>query len=128
MQKNYITRNKYFDKVKPFINKQLIKVFTGQRRVGKSYLMFQIMDYIKQYFDNANIIYINKELADFDNINNHSELTGYIKTKSLNDAQNFVFIDEIQLVKDFEHSLKNLFAQGNYDVYITGSNAKLLSG
>jgi hypothetical protein len=128
MQKSYINRPKYFDKIKPFIGKELIKVLTGQRRVGKSYLMFQIIEYIKQYYDNANIIYINKELSDFDTIENYRDLQGYIKSKTISDSQNFIFIDEIQLINEFERALKSFFAQGYYDIYITGSNANLLSG
>ncbi len=128
MKSKYISREKYLEKVKPFIDTHLIKVFVGQRRTGKSYLMYQIMDYIIANIKNANIIYINKELSKFDKIETYSDLESYIKTQSKPKVKNFVFIDEIQLVKDFEKAIKSLFAKEEYDIFITGSNSDLLSG
>ena len=66
MIKEYITRQHYLDRVKPYIGKDIIKVITGQRRVGKSYLLFQIMDVVTAADPEAQIIYINKELYEFD--------------------------------------------------------------
>lgn len=128
MNKKYIARQKYAERIKPFINKDIIKILTGQRRVGKSYLMFQLADYIRSTDPNANIIYINTELHEFDALENHAQLYDYIKEKSTTAAVNYVFIDEIQTVKDFENTLKSLLAEGGYDLYCTGSNANLLSG
>jgi len=128
MIKTYIKRLIYLDKIKPFIDKDIIKVIIGQRRVGKSYLLFQIMDLIKQKHKKANIIYINKELNEFDNIKNYQNLLDYIKKKTIKNKKNYIFIDEIQDIEKFEKALRSLKATGKYDIYCTGSNAKLLSG
>ena len=128
MTQEFIFRQKYFDKVRPYIDTELIKVFVGQRRVGKSFLMYQVINYVKENFDEANIIYINKELSEFDKITNYTELEDFIKSKTDHKRKNFVFIDEVQLIEQFEKALKSLFAQRVYDIYITGSNANLLSG
>ena len=128
MIKKYIKRKIYLKKVKPFIDKDIIKVIVGQRRTGKSYLLFQIMDIIKEKHKQANIIYINKELNKFDNIKNYQDLLDYIKKQSKSKKRNYVFIDEIQDIEKFEKALRSLKAGGNYDIYCTGSNAHLLSG
>lgn len=127
MIKTYIKRKIYLDKINPFIDKDIIKVIVGQRRVGKSYLLFQIMDLIKERHKNVNIIYINKELSEFDEIKNHQDLLVYIK-KRTKGKKNYVFIDEIQDIEKFEKALRSLKAEGKYDIYCTGSNANLLSG
>ena len=127
MIKRYTKRPIYLDKIKPFIDKDIIKVIVGQRRVGKSYLLFQIMDLIRQKRGNANIIYINKELNEFDSIKNYQDLLAYIKNNTKG-RMNYVFIDEIQDIEKFEKALRSLKAEGKYDIYCTGSNANLLSG
>lgn len=121
-----VKRETYINKVKPFINKQLIKVFTGQRRVGKSYLLFQIMEIIKQENSKNNIIYIDKENIDFDFIKNYHDLYDFVKSKS-NSKYNFLFIDEVQEIFEFQKALRSLLAEGIYDIYCTGSNAYTLS-
>jgi uncharacterized protein len=126
MIKTYIPRKNYLQRIKPFIKKDIIKVIIGQRRVGKSYMLFQIIDEIKKDNKNANIIFINKELDKFADIKNHKDLLCYIK-KNSKKTKNFVFIDEIQDIENFEKALRDLNAQGNYDIYCTGSNANLLS-
>lgn len=125
--KKIIPRQKYFKLIEPYITKDLIKVLVGQRRVGKSYLLQQIIDYIKKNFKDANIIYINKDLYDFDKINNYDDLYNYVKTNSVKEKLNFLFIDEIQTIEKFELALRSLIAEGGYDIYCTGSNSKLLS-
>ncbi len=121
------TRQIYLNKLKPFIGKQLIKVLTGQRRVGKSFLLLQIIDLIKKQYPDANIIHLDKENNDFGFIKNHIDLDVYIKQKSI-DGTNFVFIDEVQEITDFQLTLRSLLSTGNYDLYCTGSNAYTLSG
>jgi len=127
MNKKYITRKHYIKKIEPFIGKDIIKVFVGQRRVGKSYMLYQIMDHIKDSHPSANCIYINKELDEFSRIKTHEELLRYIKDKSTA-GDNRLFIDEIQEISDFERALRSLTAEGGYDIYCTGSNADILSG
>ncbi len=127
-KQEYIKRPTYLNLVKPYIDKDIIKVLIGQRRVGKSYMLFQIMDEIISLHENPNIIYINKELHDFDKINNHSDLIDYIESKEEKESKNYIFIDEVQDIEGFEKALRSLQAKGGYDIYCTGSNAKLLSG
>lgn len=127
MKKHYYNRDNYINNIKPFINKDIIKVLVGQRRVGKSYMLFQLIDYIKKEFKNPKIIYINKELTEFSQIKTSKDLTDYIKPISDKNKTNFLFIDEIQDVENFETALRSLLAEGNFDIYCTGSNAKMLS-
>lgn len=126
MIKKYIKRALYLEKIRPFIDKDIIKVIVGQRRVGKSYLLFQIMDEIKAKHKTANIIYINKELSEFDAIKTHRDLLDHIK-KYDSIRKSYVFIDEIQDIDSFEKALRSLQSEGKYDIYCTGSNANLLS-
>ena len=128
MFKTYIKRDIYIDKIRPFVDRDVIKVLIGQRRVGKSYLLFQIIDEIKKISSGANIIYINKEFYEFDDIENYKDLLEYIKEKTLAGGKNYLFIDEIQEIEQFEKALRHLNAAGLFDIYCTGSNANLLSG
>jgi len=127
MEKQYFPRENYIQRIKPFINKDIIKVLVGQRRVGKSYMLFQLMDYIKENFDEPKIIYINKELSEFSEIETSKNLTDFVKTIAEKGKTNFLFIDEIQDINGFEAALRSLLAEGNFDIYCTGSNAKMLS-
>ena len=121
------TRQKYLDKILPFVDKPLIKVLTGQRRVGKSYLLLQIIEYIKTHHSDYNIIHIDKESTEFDFIKNYTDLDFYVKSQSKG-TKNYVFIDEIQEIKDFQLSIRSFLLQSGYDIYCTGSNAYTLSG
>lgn len=127
MKRFYYYRDTYINRIIPFINKDIIKVLVGQRRVGKSYILLQLMDYVKKEFKESKIIYINKELTEFSKIKTSSDLTDYIKTKSVKNITNFLFIDEIQDIENFEISLRSLLAEGGFDIFCTGSNAKMLS-
>jgi hypothetical protein len=103
-------------------------VLIGQRRVGKSYLLFQIADIIRERFSDPNIISINLELNEFEHLNTTQLFYNYIKSKSVEGQLNFLLVDEIQILPEFEKALRSLLAEGGYDVYCTGSNANLLSG
>jgi uncharacterized protein len=126
--KTLLKREDYLNRVLPFVGKNLIKVFTGQRRVGKSYLLFQIMDYLLQQDAQNQIIYINKEDIAFSAIQTAQDLHDYILQHKSNNAKTYVFIDEIQDIENFETALRSLLLQEDLDLYCTGSNAKLLSG
>ena len=128
LPKQLISRNSYISRIKPFINKNLIKVLTGQRRVGKSYLLFQLIQEIEQLDTNANLIYINKEDLSFDFIHNAQDLNTYVLSLILEDKKNYIFIDEIQDIAEFEKALRSLLLNENNDIYVTGSNANMLSG
>ena len=121
------TRSIYSEKIIPYIDKQLIKVLTGQRRVGKSFMLKQIQDYILKTNPQANCIYIDKELYEFDKIQDYNDLIAYVEQHQ-QDTNNYLFIDEIQEITAFEKALRSLENQGNFDIYCTGSNAAMLSG
>lgn len=123
-----IKREDYIKRVLPFIGKNLIKVFTGQRRVGKSYLLFQIMDYLLQQDSKTAIVYINKEDIVFSAIKTAQDLHDYVLQHKSNTTKTYVFIDEIQDIENFETALRSLLLHEDLDLYCTGSNAKLLSG
>ena len=125
---NLYTRDVYINRVKPFIGKQIIKALTGQRRVGKSYLLFQLIEYIKQEDADASILYINLEDLAFSSIQNAIDLSDYVLTNQEKEGKTYVFIDEIQEVESFEKALRSLVLNANLDIYCTGSNANLLSG
>ncbi len=123
-----IQREKYKEQIAQVINKSIIKVFTGQRRIGKSFLMLQTMDEIKKQFPENDLIYINKEHPDFKNIRDDSDLWNYIQERKEKEGKCFVFIDEVQEIANFEKALRGLNVDGGFDIYCTGSNATLLSG
>ena len=123
-----IEREKYLQKIEPFINKNIIKVLVGQRRVGKSFLLLQIQDLILTKNPKANLIFIDKEKYEFDSIKNYRNLIKYVESKKVNEGFNYLFIDEIQEIEEFEKALRNFQANENFDIYCTGSNANLLSG
>ena len=127
MRGDVIIREKYLNKTIPFVNKQLIKVLTGQRRVGKSYILKQTIQYVKQIDNKANIIYIDKENLDFSHIKSAIELNDYIKSNTKKGVKNYIFIDEIQEIAQFEIALRSLLLDDIYDIYCTGSNANMLS-
>lgn len=122
-----INRPSYTERIAPFINKNIIKVLTGQRRVGKSCILKQIQQHIEQTQPNSNTICINKELEEFAFIRTHEELTAYISQQLKENKVNYLFIDEVQDIQGFEHTLRSLQAQDACDIFITGSNATMLS-
>lgn len=122
-----IPRQKYLKRIEPFIGKNLIKVFTGQRRVGKSYLLFQLMEEVKKRDSEAKILYINKEDLAFAHIRNADDLNAYVLQNKSANGKTYVFIDEIQDIENFEAALRSLLLDKNLDLYCTGSNANLLS-
>jgi len=125
---NNIARPIYSDRIKPFIGKGIIKVLTGQRRVGKSYILMYLMAEIKASNPDANIVYINLEYEDFRSLRTEEDLFFYLKDKLPNEKDNYLFIDEAQDIIGFEHVLRSLNAKNSCDIFITGSNAKMLSG
>jgi uncharacterized protein len=128
LPKNLNTRQVYLNKIKPFIGKGLVKVLTGQRRVGKSYLLYQIIQELQKKEINTPVIYINKEDLDFSWMKEAKELHQYVRDKKVSGRKNYVFIDEIQDIVDFGDALRSLLLDEELDIYCTGSNANLLSG
>ena len=126
--RSFIPRPLYTEKIKPFINKEIIKVITGQRRVGKSYILFQLIKEIREADLSANIIYINKELQPHQHITNNDIFYSYVKNLLKPNVRNYLFVDEIQEIADFEKALRSLLAENCCDIFCSGSNAKMLSG
>jgi predicted AAA+ superfamily ATPase len=124
----YKRRPLYFEQIQPYINDRLIKIITGQRRVGKSYVMNQIKDEILEQNSDANIIYINKEDYAFDVIKNYVDLMNFLEPTIKSKEKTYLFIDEIQEIEEFEKAIRSLQLSDQFDIYCTGSNASLLSG
>lgn len=123
-----IERKEYFEKLLSFKDKNIIKVITGVRRCGKSTLMEMFIEHLlKQGVDKKNIISINFEDYDFYDLRNPSKLYEYIKARLKNDEKIYIFLDEIQHVEDFPRVVDSLYIKKNIDIYITGSNAYMLS-
>ena len=124
-----IERKQYIDKIIPFIEKPVIKVITGIRRCGKSTLLKQIGQLLeKKGVSPDAIIQINMELMEFDHIKNYQDLYTYIKEKQLTTStKSYLLIDEVQEVDQWEKAINSLLAEQKSDIYISGSNARLLS-
>lgn len=123
-----VERKEYLGELKRWKEKDLIKVVTGIRRCGKSTLFDLFIDYLKSIgVSEKQIIKINLEDADYD-FKDYKELYNYIKTNLIPDKMNYVFLDEVQNVPEFQRAVDSLYIKKNVDVYITGSNAYLLSG
>lgn len=124
-----IKREKYLSKIRGFYNTDLIKVITGIRRCGKSVLLRQIIEEIKETgVDDAHIIYINFEDVEYSFINDYKDLNNYIKEKIKDDEKYYLLFDEIQLVDKWEKVINSFKATLNVSIFVTGSNSKLLSG
>lgn len=124
----FIPRPIYTEKIRPFIDKEIIKVITGQRRVGKSYILFQLIKDIREADPSANIIYISKELQPHQHITDDGIFYRYVKDGLIAGVKNYLFVDEIQEIKDFEKALRSLLAENCCDIFCSGSNANMLSG
>jgi Predicted ATPase (AAA+ superfamily) len=124
-----ITRLEYLENLISFKDKQIIKVVTGIRRCGKSTLFELYQEYLHSNdISNEQILSMNLEDGDFQDIETSKQLYEYVKEKLVPDKKNYIFLDEVQRVANFQKAVDSLFVKKNCDVYITGSNAHLLSG
>ena len=127
-----LKRDEYIKKIVPFIDKDVIKVLTGIRRSGKSVMLKLLMEELKKRKINENqFIYINFENLKYRNLKNYEKLYDFILNKANKKYKNYyIFLDEIQEVEEWERCVNSLRVdeEFNFDIYITGSNAKLLSG
>lgn len=125
---NIVERTEYIEELKKWKDKNLIKVVTGIRRCGKSTLFGLYIEYLKELeIDDKHIILINLESLDYD-FKDYRELYNYIMSKINDDKKYYVFLDEIQNIEEFQKAVDGLYIKENIDIYITGSNAFLLSG
>ena len=124
-----IKREKYLSKIRPFYDQDLIKVITGIRRCGKSIILTQIIDELKEKeIKEEQIIYINFEDEEYSFIENDKDLHNYIKEKIVNKKKYYLLFDEIQNIKQWEKAINSFKATKNVSIFITGSNSDLLSG
>jgi predicted AAA+ superfamily ATPase len=122
-----IERKDYLDKVINVMGTPDIKVITGVRRCGKSKLLEAFRAYVAANIPNANVIHINFNLPEFEKLNEYRALYDNINSRYKEGVENFVLIDEIQMCDNFEKAINGLHASEKFDIYITGSNAFLLS-
>jgi hypothetical protein len=124
-----IKRKKYLDALNSVMGKQVIKVLLGMRRVGKSTLLMQIQDtLLNQGIRQDQIITINYEWMEYEALKDYKALYTYIQSQMTTDEKYYVFLDEIQEVESFEKVVNDLNSNGQAELFITGSNSKLLSG
>lgn len=119
-------RPEYLAQVQHYFGKETIVVLTGQRRVGKSYVLMSLRDLLSAS-DGNNVIYINKEKKDWDDIVTYKDLNKYIEEKYIPDKKNYILIDEVQEIKEFEKSVRHWRTEPRTDLVLTGSNAETLS-
>ena len=123
-----LIRDNYLNKLIESKDLKLIKVITGVRRSGKSTLLLQYKDYLQnQKIQNSNIIYMNFESAEFYDIKDYKDLYNYIKERVTNKKKIYILLDEVQNIEKWEKAVNSLLVDFNSDIYITGSNAYLLS-
>lgn len=122
-----IINREYLEELISVIGTPDIKIITGVRRSGKSKLLDMFKSYIEKNIENTNIISINFNLVKFDNLREYKALNDYIEERYDESKRNFILIDEIQMCKEFERTINSLHAEEKYDIYLTGSNAFLLS-
>ena len=124
-----IIREKYLSKIRPFYDQDLIKVIMGIRRCGKSVILMQIIDELKEKgIQESQIIYINFEYEDYAFIKTDTDLHEFITEKMVNKEKYYLFFDEIQNVKNWEKAINSFKVSKNVSIFITGSNSDLLSG
>ena len=121
-----IARQKYLEKIEKYLGKDTIIILTGQRRVGKSYLLRLFKDKVAAE-PGTNIIYIDKEQKEFDDIRTYKDLNNYIDNKRETSKINYVLIDEIQNIDEFEKSVRSYYEKPDIEIVVTGSNSKMLS-
>jgi predicted AAA+ superfamily ATPase len=124
----YIKRPIYVKLLEPLPEKDVIKVLVGQRRVGKSYLLYHVMDMMRERDPGCPIVYINNELAAFDDIRTHANLLSFVHTELAERRRGCVLIDEVQEIENWHRALRSLAAEKRFDIYCTGSNSEMLSG
>ena len=122
-------RNLYIEKIRPYTDKPIVKVITGMRRTGKSCFLQLIMnELVDRKVAKKRILYINKESLDYDFIQDYKDLNSYvIDSFSRVKGTKYLFVDEIQEIEYWEKAIASFFSDSDFDIYITGSNAHLLS-
>ena len=121
-----ILRQSYLDKIERYLGKDTIIILTGQRRIGKSYILRQFRDKVSQNLE-YNVIFIDKEKHEFDDIKTYQDLNAYIDERRNKSKTNYILIDEIQDIEEFEKSVRSYYEEPDVEIVVTGSNSKMLS-
>ena len=121
-----ILRQNYLEKIERYLGKDTIVILTGQRRVGKSYILRLFRDKVGKDVG-ANVIFIDKEKHEFDDIKTYKDLNAYIDRHRNKAKKNYILIDEIQDVEEFERSVRSYYEEPDIEIVVTGSNSKMLS-
>ena len=122
-----IVRTRYLDRLKRLVGTPDIKVITGIRRAGKSKLLEAFRSYLEAEVEGANVINADLSLLEYEGLTEYHALNDFVTSRHVEGARNFVLIDEVQMCQGFERAINSLHASGRYDIYVTGSNALLLS-
>jgi predicted AAA+ superfamily ATPase len=124
-----IVRNEYLEKLKKHKDQKIIKIISGIRRCGKSTLLKQFVAYLqKNGVKKEQLIYLSLDDVELEDLLNYKSLHKYVLSKILKNKKTYIFLDEVQNVKDFQKAVNSFFLKDNVDIYITGSNAYMLSG
>lgn len=123
----YVERSLYLNRLMRLKGKPDIKVITGIRRCGKSELMKSFISYLRKTEPQSNIVYIDLMDLDYENLQEYHALHQYAVDRHMEGVRNYLLVDEVQLCKRFEIAINSLYSRGIYDIYITGSNAFILS-
>lgn len=121
-----ILRQDYLDKIERYLGKDTIIILTGQRRIGKSYILRLFRDKIIKEAA-GNVIFIDKEKHEFDDIKTYKDLNAYIDARRDKSKTNYVLVDEIQNIEEFEKSVRSYYEEPDVEIIVTGSNSKMLS-
>ena len=121
-----ILRQSYLDKIERYLGKDTIIILTGQRRIGKSYILRLFRDKVSQNQE-FNVIFIDKEKHEFDDIKTYQDLNAYIDERRNKSKTNYILIDEIQDIEEFEKSVRSYYEEPDVEIVVTGSNSKMLS-
>jgi len=123
---NAILRQSYLDKIEHYLGKDTIIILTGQRRIGKSYILRLFRDRVGKEAE-ANVIFIDKEKHEFDVIKTYRDLNAYIDERRNKAMRNYILVDEIQDIEEFEKSVRSYYEEPDVEIVVTGSNSKMLS-
>ena len=121
-----ILRQSYLEKIERYLGKDTIIILTGQRRIGKSYILRLFRDKVSKEAD-ANVIFIDKEKHEFDDIKTYKDLNAYIDARRDKSKTNYILVDEIQDIEEFEKSVRSYYEEPDIEIVVTGSNSKMLS-
>ena len=122
-----ISRPLYLNHIISRLNRGMMLILVGQRRVGKSFVLRELKNWLQENRPNSNLVYINKELLDYGDITTARELYDYAIPRLPKGEENYLLIDEVQDIKDFENALRSLHAEDRCQIVATGSNAYVFS-